>query len=202
MIPHQPNPFFTGRQRVLDDLRSAFIGEEARLLKQVLIGQPGIGKTQVAVEYVYRYSKEYQTILWVTADTRDVLISDYLRLAAILDLTEKDDPDKQRVIDGVKQWLNNHQGWLLVVDNADDPNLLGDFLPQEGQGHVLLTARDPEVGTRAYDYRRRKQWSEKMVRRSCFVVQELFLSRGGSMKHRVMIERRRSKYQRRWTGTH
>ena len=40
-------------------------------------------------------------------------------------------------------------GWLLVVDNADDQNLLGDFLPQEGQGHVLLTARDPEVGTRA-----------------------------------------------------
>ncbi|MGZ6367019.1 MAG: FxSxx-COOH system tetratricopeptide repeat protein [Ktedonobacteraceae bacterium] len=149
VIPHQPNPFFTGRQGILDDLRSAFIGEEARLPRQVLIGQPGIGKTQVAVEYVCRYSKEYQAILWVTADTRDILISDYLRLAAILDLPEKDDPDKQRVIDGVKQWLNNHQDWLLVVDNADDPNLLGAFLPQEGQGHVLFTARDPEVGTRA-----------------------------------------------------
>ena len=37
-----------------------------------------------------------------------MLISDYLRLAAILDLPEKDDPDTQRVIDGVKQWLNDH----------------------------------------------------------------------------------------------
>jgi len=148
MIPHQPNPFFTGRQGVLGDLRAAFLVAEARVLKQVLNGQPGIGKTQVAVEYAYRYSKEYQAILWVTADTRDMLISDYARLAALLDLPERDDPDTQRVIDGVKQWLNNHSGWLLVVDNADDPNILGDFLPQEGQGHVLLTARDPEVGTR------------------------------------------------------
>ena len=132
MIPQQPNPFFTGRQGVLGDLRSAFLAEETKPKKQVLIGQPGIGKTQVAVEYVYRYSKEYQAILWVTAATRDTLISDYARLAAILDLSEKDDPDKQRIIDGVKQWLNNHMDWLLVVDNADDPNLLVDFLPQGG----------------------------------------------------------------------
>jgi tetratricopeptide (TPR) repeat protein len=75
-------------------------------------------------------------------------LSTYIRLAAILDLPEKDGHDTQRIIDGVRQWLNNALGWLLVVDNVDDANMLEDVLTQEGQGHVLLTARDPEVGTR------------------------------------------------------
>ncbi len=149
MIPHQQNPYFTGRDNVFSDLHSAFDSEKEGILKQALIGQPGIGKTQIAVEYAYRYGKEYQAILWARADTRNKLISDFARIASILQPLEKDDPDKQRVVDRVKQWLNSNTGWLLVVDNVDDPNLLHESLPQEGQGHISLTAHDPEVGTRA-----------------------------------------------------
>jgi tetratricopeptide (TPR) repeat protein len=148
MIPYQRNPYFIGRDRVLDGLRANFCSGRAALAQQALIGQPGIGKTQIAVEYAYRYRDEYQAILWTTAETEDALISDFMRIASILQLPEKDNLDKQLVVGGVKLWLSSTRGWLLVIDNLDDPNLLDRYIPQDGRGHILVTARDQEAGTR------------------------------------------------------
>lgn len=145
IIPYQPNPYFTGRDRLLVDLHTTFLSDITSVSRQVLTGLPGIGKTQVAIEYAYRYHEAYQAILWATAETEEALMSDFVRMASILCLPEKDEQDKQRIIDGVKQWLNSNRDWLLVLDNVGDPNLLNGFLPQEDKGHVLLTSRDPEA---------------------------------------------------------
>jgi transcriptional regulator with XRE-family HTH domain len=167
MMPYQRNPYFIGRDGMLDDLYSAFFSEDRGILTQALTGQPGIGKTQIAIEYAYRYSEKYQAILWVTAETTDALISDFVRIASILQLPEKDDPAKQRVVDGVKLWLNSNRDWLLVLDNVADPNLVDAFLPQEGQGHILLTARDQEVGTRATTFvvkkMEKRRWGDTLA---------------------------------------
>lgn len=47
-------------------------------------------------------------------------------------------------------WLSNLSlPWLLIIDNADDPDLkLDDYLPRGNRGHVLVTTRDP--GKKAY----------------------------------------------------
>ena len=42
------------------------------------------------------------------------------------------------------EWLNSHEGWLLILDNADDPVFLKPFLPTDGRGHILLTSRASE----------------------------------------------------------
>jgi hypothetical protein len=54
-------------------------------------------------------------------------------------------------------WLSNQdEDWLLIIDNADDPNLgLMDFFPKGGNGHVLITTRDQDcalgnVGSMAF----------------------------------------------------
>ena len=148
MMPYQRNPYFIGRDEVLESLHATFFSESAAITQQALIGQPGIGKTQIAIEYAYRYCEAYQAILWTTAETADALISDFVRIASLLQLPEKDNPARQLVVEGVKQWLGSTSGWLLIIDNVDDPNLLDGFLPHEGQGHILLTGRDQEVGTR------------------------------------------------------
>jgi tetratricopeptide (TPR) repeat protein len=174
-IPYQRNPYFIGRDNLFDDLHSAFFSE-AGILRQVLVGQPGIGKTQIAIEYAYRYGERYQAILWATAETADTLISDFARIASILQLPERDDPDGQHIVEVVKLWLDSNSGWLLILDNVDDPNLLDGFLPQEGRGHVLLTARDPEVGTRAttitVDKMRRDDGATLLLRRSKIVPEQ------------------------------
>jgi tetratricopeptide (TPR) repeat protein len=41
----------------------------------------------------------------------------------------------------LKQWLATQPGWLLIFDNADDPDALRPFLPDAGHRHILITSR-------------------------------------------------------------
>jgi hypothetical protein len=42
-------------------------------------------------------------------------------------------------------WLTSKvEEWLLVFDNADDPNIsLNDFIPQCNHGNIIITSRNP-----------------------------------------------------------
>ena len=61
-IPYQRNPFFTGRTEVLSQLHQAFqTGEHIALSHPLGIsGLGGIGKTQIATEYIYRHRGLYR----------------------------------------------------------------------------------------------------------------------------------------------
>ena len=54
-----------------------------------------------------------------------------------------------RIVQAVKNWLEEHTHWLLILDNADDLELACSFLPTKAQGHVLLTTRCQIVGNLA-----------------------------------------------------
>jgi tetratricopeptide (TPR) repeat protein len=47
------------------------------------------------------------------------------------------------VVQAVRRWLGQHDGWLLVFDNARRPEDLRPYLPPGGAGHVLVTSRNP-----------------------------------------------------------
>src|SRR6266699_689697 len=64
-MPYQSNPFFTTSGRdALKELHDKFQASETAPLMQpkVISGMSGIGKTQVAVEYAYRYHNEYKAV--------------------------------------------------------------------------------------------------------------------------------------------
>ena len=42
-------------------------------------------------------------------------------------------------------WLNQQDGWLLVLDNADEPNILQPFLPTGGRGSIVITSRQHDL---------------------------------------------------------
>ena len=46
----------------------------------------------------------------------------------------------------VKGWLADHEGWLLILDNADDLPLAQEFLPTRHKGFVLYTTRAQASG--------------------------------------------------------
>ncbi len=147
-VPHQRNPFFTGREEVLRQLHEALTaGRTAALTPpQAISGLGGIGKTQTAVEYAYRFAGDYQAVLWVKAEAREMLLSDVLTLADLLNLPEKEERDQIRMAAAVKGWLSHHGEWLLILDNADDLALAREFLPQTSRGHILLTTRAQAMG--------------------------------------------------------
>jgi hypothetical protein len=56
-VPYRRNPLFTGREALLSRLHATFLANEtAGVSIQTLHGLGGIGKTQVALEYAYRYT--------------------------------------------------------------------------------------------------------------------------------------------------
>jgi tetratricopeptide (TPR) repeat protein/transcriptional regulator with XRE-family HTH domain len=151
-VPYRRNPFFTGREEVLSHLHDVLTGGKTAVLTQALAisGLGGIGKTQIAVEYAYRYRHHYQAIFWVTASTHDTLSADFVMLAASLNLSEQHEQKQDIVVGSVKRWLTTHGNWLLIVDNVDDPEMVIDFLPVHAMGNILLTTRLQALGTVAH----------------------------------------------------
>ena len=147
-IPYPQNPLFTGREQLLMQLATTLHAGQPTALSQpqAISGLGGIGKTQLALEYAYRYRGDYQVVLWAQAETRENLISSYLTIATLLNMPEQSEQESTRVITAVKNWLQRNTRWLLILDNADDLALARDFLPPSVGGHVLLTTRAQATG--------------------------------------------------------
>jgi len=147
-IPITRNPYFTGREPLLAFLHKRLsTGRVAALTQpQALYGLGGIGKTQTAAEYAFRYGDDYNNVFWMRAATRETLVADFVALAQLLDLPEKDEQDQPRIVAAVKRWLAVHEGWLLIMDNADDLRLAQEFLPTSHKGYVLFTTHDQAAG--------------------------------------------------------
>jgi hypothetical protein len=147
-LPHQRNPFFTGREEVLTHLYNSLKTDHTAALiqPQGLSGLGGIGKTQTAIEYAYRYQHDYQAVLWARADSEEILFSDFIFIAHVLDLPEKDEADQRRIVEAVVRWLRSHTCWLFVLDNIEDLTVAAPFIPLASRGHVLLTTRARALG--------------------------------------------------------
>src|SRR5216684_6825778 len=61
-VPFSRNPFFLGREEELHHLRQVLTAEQSPSSSRVcaLCGMAGMGKTQMAIEYVYRFRHAYQ----------------------------------------------------------------------------------------------------------------------------------------------
>jgi tetratricopeptide (TPR) repeat protein len=150
-MPYRRNPFFTGRDNILSHLYAVLQNNKTAALTQAqaISGLGGIGKTQIAVEYAYRYREQYQATLWVTASSREAFTADFVKLAALLDLPEQYEQDQEFVVRSVKRWLSTHSHWLLILDNVDNLDMLADFLPVHSTGDMLITTRLQALGTLA-----------------------------------------------------
>ncbi|ACF13774.1 TPR repeat-containing protein [Chloroherpeton thalassium ATCC 35110] len=138
-----PNPNFTGRDIILQELRKSLKrGGSTAVTQQALYGLGGIGKTQLALEYAHRHAASYDLIWWLRADTTSTLFADFSSLAMALDLLKEDETGEEIVLKAVLKWLNKNTGWLLVFDNAEDAGSIRKYLPQAHGGHVLITSRN------------------------------------------------------------
>ncbi len=147
-VPFQRNPFFIGHADLLDSLHHHMRRNRSAALtsSQALVGLGGIGKTQIAIEYAYRYRDHYAAVFWIRAGSVETLLTDYAALAFLLRLPDQESKDEMRIVSATKAWLAQHKQWLLILDNADDLSLLTEFIPTGGDGHLLLTTQAQATG--------------------------------------------------------
>ncbi|KAF4539975.1 Tetratricopeptide repeat domain-containing protein [Lasiodiplodia theobromae] len=169
IIPSNRNPGFFGRADVLRQLDEIFLekhddngsvsssGKEMTMF--ALVGPGGMGKTQIATEFVHLRKDRFDAIFWVYADQSMKVSDGFSKIALELGLVSEDSADaKDPVVvrENVKGWMSNpvksyeasetsieKASWLLVFDNADDADIIGDYWPVDGPGCVLLTSRYP-----------------------------------------------------------
>jgi tetratricopeptide (TPR) repeat protein len=140
------NPRFTGREDLIDKLHHMLVSgtRSAALLPHTLHGLGGVGKTQLAIEYVYRFADEYDLICWLPAHDLTQVRSSLAELGNAMGLP--DNPNVTRAVTAVFDELRAgtvHWRWLLVFDNADNPGDLRPYLPYP-TGHVLVTSRNAD----------------------------------------------------------
>ncbi|MFJ3668853.1 FxSxx-COOH system tetratricopeptide repeat protein [Streptomyces sp. NPDC090106] len=161
------NASFTGRSELLEDLRLRLADTGTATL---LHGMGGVGKTQLATEYAYRYRGNYDVVWWIEAEFGDLALRQYSELAPHLGVDERD--SISATADGVRDALrrgDRYDRWLLVFDNATTPESIERLLVNSPTGHVLITTRNEgwaQVGERVeVDVFSRTESVEHLLRR-------------------------------------
>jgi WD40 repeat protein len=150
-VPFLRNPGFVGREEDLLALHAALgAGGAVGIRPAGLTGMGGIGKTQLAVEYCYRYREAYGGgVFWVNAaaDWAEEFgaLGEYLQ-------PELAGETLGRRVRAAADYLKTHADCLLVLDNVQEPARIGqpvtaDLIPAGLPCAVLLTTRRRDLGT-------------------------------------------------------
>lgn len=136
----------------MKELESKLLGSND-CQKLALVGLGGVGKTQVVLKLAYTVKERWPdcSIFWVPTVSGESFEQTYRTIARhcsiALNPTEEDPKET------VRRYLSGDTAgkWLLVVDNADDEEVLfgtpddgrgvADFLPESESGLTLFTTR-------------------------------------------------------------
>ena len=155
-VPCEPGPDVAhGRDDVVRRLVN-LVGKKGRGQPQLLVGAGGMGKSTIArlVADRVRNSCQKARIWWISAVNEESLSGGLISLARDLGASAADQETIRTntvaslgdVADRIWSRLAAQPEWLLVVDNADDPSMLGPsdgtgWIRQTGRGLLLVTTR-------------------------------------------------------------
>jgi tetratricopeptide (TPR) repeat protein len=135
-----------GREAVLQAVRKQLTRGRRTQIGQTAAfqGLGGLGKTQLAVEYAYRFRGEYPGgVIWLAADQDiDAQLTELASKAGWIAA----ETEHRYKLDVANQRLRTHTG-LLVFDNVESQKVIEPYLPARDTGaHVLVTSRTEQPG--------------------------------------------------------
>ncbi|MFD3497421.1 FxSxx-COOH system tetratricopeptide repeat protein [Streptomyces sp. NPDC058678] len=145
------NTSFVGRQTLLRSVEEQLSAQDtAAVLPHALHGLGGVGKSQLALEYIYTHQHDYKVICWIPAERESLILAALASLAAQLGVapTGQDSlgaPAANTAVPAVLEALRTgapYDNWLLVFDNAEDVEAVRNYFPTNGPGKVIVTSRN------------------------------------------------------------
>ena len=141
--PPPRNKDFLGRE---SDLARLFQNLSSPGTSHVVSGIGGMGKTESAIEYTYRYEKAYKYIFWISAETSISCADTYSLIATEFIISEEDGAYEQgRLITLGREFLEQTEmRWLLVFDNVTSWSDIREYIPTQPHktsGSILITSR-------------------------------------------------------------
>jgi len=131
------NPNFTGRITQLVDLYDSLRSRRGAPVHAIR-GMAGVGKSQLALEYAYRFRKKYKVAWWISATDPTLIPGQLARLATTAGIEA--DSDIEITITKLLTRLRTTRRWLIIFDNAESPETIRPFIP-DSRGHVIITTR-------------------------------------------------------------
>lgn len=150
--PHIDPKLFIGREseivQIREVLRPGDSSPEQRRL--VLGGTGGMGKTQLAIAFAKRHSKEYDSVFWLNAASEATLKGSFRLVAeAIFDVQDAQVLQDEQSLIQTRRWLSGKTNtrWLLIFDNYDDPGQyqIEQYYPYVSHGAIIVTTRRPDL---------------------------------------------------------
>jgi tetratricopeptide (TPR) repeat protein len=140
-LPAPASPVFVDRQDDLAQLDVA-MSQEPPVSPPVVHGLGGTGKSALALHFAHRNRDRYNPIWWISADSPASVTTGLAELATRLNpyqsLTAATSAEGAAWAIG---WLQAHDGWLLVLDDADSPHSIESVLGTLTSGRHLITSR-------------------------------------------------------------
>ncbi|KAF1948916.1 hypothetical protein CC80DRAFT_497906 [Byssothecium circinans] len=156
-IPFPKNRYFVGRRNELAKLEQKLMVDRD-CQKMSIVGLGGAGKTQVALQFAYmvKETRPEFTIFWLPAVSMGSFEQACTEVAKALGIlqTTSEEKDAKELVKRHLSAVGTGQRWLLVLDNADDRDIvLGtaqskgivDYLPESEYGITVYTTRVQEM---------------------------------------------------------
>jgi tetratricopeptide (TPR) repeat protein len=152
VMPLSRNPHFVGREQDLLRLAHAFNTGQTAAVSQVgtaaATGLGGMGKTQLASEFVHRYGQFFPGgVFWLSFENPQAVPAEIAycggpgAMELRPDFTTRLQEEQVRLVQAAWQESTPR---LLVFDNCEDPTLLARWRPTGGGCRVLVTSRRGE----------------------------------------------------------
>ena len=138
-IPFLRNKLFTGRAKLLRDLAQDFLhaGDTSTPKIKVIHGMGGVGKTQLAVEFVYRYGRYFQGIHWLDGSRLEALDSEIAACGAEMCLPDWPNTLPEQVARTLDVWHRSGRR-LVVLDGLEDVYAARKWLARLAGGPICL----------------------------------------------------------------